>query len=101
MRKKYGLRKKIKKIRSTSKIVEWKKKSALLQTRWNEEKIRSKKRSKRLEKAGGKEDKMLEKGVEPLHLAVQDPKSCASANSATRACFVKSQRLAKNVWQGK
>ena len=57
--------------------------------------------AKRLEKAGGKEDKMLEKGVEPLHLAVQDPKSCASANSATRACFVKLQRLAKNVFQGK
>src|SRR5688572_26521367 len=28
---------------------------------------------------------MQERGVEPLHLAVQDPKSCASANSATPA----------------
>lgn len=26
-----------------------------------------------------------ERGLEPLHLAVQDPKSCASANSATLA----------------
>src|SRR5437763_11347450 len=29
--------------------------------------------------------RMQERGVEPLHLAVQDPKSCASANSATPA----------------
>src|SRR4029077_15309693 len=29
--------------------------------------------------------KMQERGVEPLHLSVQDPKSCASANSATPA----------------
>ena len=28
---------------------------------------------------------MQERGVEPLHLAVQDPKSCASASSATPA----------------
>ena len=28
---------------------------------------------------------MQERGVEPLHLSVQDPKSCASANSATPA----------------
>src|ERR1700722_11641981 len=31
---------------------------------------------------------MQERGVEPLHLAVQDPKSCASANSATPAIGV-------------
>jgi hypothetical protein len=31
---------------------------------------------------------MQERGVEPLHLAVQDPKSCASANSATPAYSV-------------
>jgi hypothetical protein len=33
---------------------------------------------------------MQERGVEPLHLAVQDPKSCASANSATPACWLPS-----------
>src|SRR5438876_10944888 len=29
--------------------------------------------------------RVQERGVEPLHLSVQDPKSCASANSATPA----------------
>ena len=30
---------------------------------------------------------MQERGVEPLHLTVQAPKTCASANSATPASF--------------
>src|SRR5215204_175315 len=35
---------------------------------------------------------MQERGVEPLHLSVQDPKSCASANSATPATPLSIQR---------
>ena len=42
-----------------------------------------------ISKCGGADGALLilmqERGVEPLHLSVQDPKSCASANSATPA----------------
>ena len=35
---------------------------------------------------------MLEVGVEPTRLAAQDPKSCVSANSTTRAYFLSFQK---------
>jgi hypothetical protein len=40
---------------------------------------------------------MQERGVEPLHLSVQDPKSCASANSATPACRLIRELVGEHV----
>src|SRR3954465_4354147 len=41
--------------------------------------------SNRKSQIASRKSLMQERGVEPLHLSVQDPKSCASANSATPA----------------